>query len=98
MARLRVFSSVALVWRVFCQKLRRRWNANESLPNMQYLAGLHPYPLELYKERSFTSTGHNANFAAFLDCIEPDPENFIFLMIGSTRNGTITTTMTNVTR
>jgi hypothetical protein len=76
MARLRALSSVALVWRVFCQELRRRWNANESLPNMQYVAGLDPHPLELYKERSFSSIGHKANFSAFLNCIEPDPDDF----------------------
>jgi hypothetical protein len=76
MARLRALSSVALVWRVFCQELRRRWDAKESLPNMQYIAGLDPHPLELYKERSFSSIGHKANFAAFLNCTEPDPDDF----------------------
>jgi Rab3 GTPase-activating protein catalytic subunit len=76
MARLRALPSVALVWRVFCQELRRRWNAKESLPNMQYVAGLDPHPLELYEKRSFSSIGHKANFAAFLNCTEPDPDDF----------------------
>ncbi|KAG7347273.1 Rab3 GTPase-activating protein catalytic subunit [Nitzschia inconspicua] len=76
MARLRALSSVALVWRVFCQELRRRWNAKESLPNMQYVAGLDPHPLDLYEKRSFSTIGHKANFAAFLNCTEPDPDDY----------------------
>mmetsp|Transcript_18427 Transcript_18427/g.29703 ORF Transcript_18427/g.29703 Transcript_18427/m.29703 type:complete len:1511 (+) Transcript_18427:284-4816(+) len=76
MARLRALSSVALVWRVFCQELRRRWDCKESLPNMQYVAGLDPHPLELYEKRSFSTIGLRANFAAFLNCTEPDPDDF----------------------
>lgn len=76
MARLRALSSVALVWRVFCEELRRRWNAKESLPNMQYVAGLDPHPIELYEKRCFSSIGHKANFVAFLNCTEPEPDDF----------------------
>jgi hypothetical protein len=76
MARLRSLSSIALVWRVFCQELRRRWNEKESLPNMQYVAGLDPHPLDLYEKRSFSTIGLKANFAAFLNCTEPDPDDF----------------------
>ena len=76
MANLRSLSSMALVWSVFCQELRRRWNARESLPNMQYVAGLDPHPLQLYEKRSFTSLGHKASFAAFLNCTEPDPDDY----------------------
>lgn len=76
MARLRALSSVALVWRVFCQELRRRWEGRESLPNMQYVPGLDPPPLELYEGRCFSTIGLKANFAAFLNCSEPDPDDY----------------------
>jgi hypothetical protein len=76
MANLRSLSSMAMVWGVFCQELRRRWDARESLPNMQYVAGLDPHPLQLYAKRSFTSIGHKASFAAFLNCSEPDPDDY----------------------
>ena len=76
MARLRELSSIALVWRVFCQELRRRWDSKESLPNMMFVAGLDPHPLVLYEKRSFSTIGLKANFAAFLNCTEPDPDDF----------------------
>jgi len=76
MANLRALSSMSLVWSVFCQELRRRWDARESLPNMQYVPGLDPHPIQLYEKRSFTSIGHQASFAAFLNCTEPDPDDY----------------------
>ena len=76
MAKLRSLSSIALVWEVFVQELRRRWEARESLPNMQYVPGLDPHPLELYEERCFSTIGRKANFAAFLNCSEPDPDDY----------------------
>lgn len=76
MAKLRALSSISLVWSVFCDELRRRWDARESLPNMQYVAGLDPHPLQLYEQRCFTSMGHQASFSAFLNCSEPDPDDY----------------------
>lgn len=76
MARLRSLSSVALVWRVFCQELRRRWDSRESLPNMQYIPGLDPHPLDLYEKRCFSTIGLKASYAAFLNCTEPDPDDY----------------------
>jgi hypothetical protein len=62
-ARLRALPSVALVWCVFSQELGRRWNANESLPNMHYM-------------RSFTSSGHKEKFFGVLNCLQPNPDDF----------------------
>jgi hypothetical protein len=76
LAKLRALSSMSLVWGVFCQELRRRWDARESLPNMHYVAGLDPHPLELYERRCFSSIGQKANFSAFLNGNEPDPDDF----------------------
>eukprot|EP00934_Nitzschia_sp_Nitz4_P008440 Nitzschia sp. Nitz4//scaffold49_size126201//67010//71320//NITZ4_003646-RA/size126201-processed-gene-0.98-mRNA-1//-1//CDS//3329553161//8430//frame0 len=76
MARTRALSSMALVWSVFVQELRRRWESREALPNMQYVAGLDPHPLELYKRRTFSSIGHKADFSGFLNCSEPDPDDY----------------------
>jgi hypothetical protein len=76
MARLRALSSMALVWGVFVDELRRRWEMRESLPNMQYVPGLDLHPLHLYEHRNFSSIGVKANFAAFLNCSEPDPDDY----------------------
>ena len=76
MARLRSLSSMALVWGVFVEELRRRWETRESLPNMQYVSGLDPHPLDLYEERCFSTIGLKADFAAFLNCSEPDPDDY----------------------
>jgi len=76
MARLRSLPSIALVWRVFCQELRRRWDERESLPNMQYVAGLDPHPLDLKKQRCFSTIEPKASFSAFLNCSEPDPDDY----------------------
>jgi Rab3 GTPase-activating protein catalytic subunit len=76
MAKLRALSSMALVWVAFVQELRRRWEARESLPNMQYVPGLDPHPLVLYEQRSFSTIGLKANFAAFLHCSEADPDDY----------------------
>lgn len=76
MAKLRALSSMALVWCVFVQELRRRWEARESLPNMQYVPGLDPHPLVLYEQRCFSTIGLKANFAAFLHCSEADPDDY----------------------
>ena len=76
MARLRSLSSMALVWRVFCQELRRRWDERESLPNMQYVAGLDPPVSELKSKRCFSTIEPKASLSAFLNCSEPDPDDF----------------------
>ena len=76
MAKLRSLSSMALVWSVFIQELRRRWELRESLPNMQYIPGLDPHPLDLYEKRCYSTIGLKANFAAFLHCSEPDPDDY----------------------
>jgi hypothetical protein len=76
MAKLRALSSMALVWGAFVQELRRRWEARESLPNMQYVPGLDPHPLVLYEKRCFSTIGLKANFAAFLHCSEADPDDY----------------------
>eukprot|EP00536_Pseudo-nitzschia_multiseries_P012324 jgi/Psemu1/208354/e_gw1.466.49.1 len=76
MARLRSLPSMALVWRVFCQELRRRWDERESLPNMQYVPGLDPPPLDLKKQRCFSTIEPMASFSAFLNCSEPDPDDY----------------------
>ena len=76
MARLQSLSSMALVWRVFCQELRRRWDERESLPNMQYVAGLDPPVLDLKLKRCFSTIEPKASFSAFLNCSEPDPDDF----------------------
>ena len=76
MARLRSLPSIALVWRVFCQELRRRWDERESLPNMQYVAGLDPHPSDLKIQRCFSTIEPKASFSAFLNCSEPDPDDY----------------------
>jgi len=76
MARLRSLPSMALVWRVFCQELRRRWDERESLPNMQYVAGLDPHPSDLRKQRRSATVEPKAAFSAFLNCSEPDPDDY----------------------
>ena len=76
MARLRSIPSMALVWRVFCQELRRRWDERESLPNMQYVAGLDPHPEDLKIQRCFSTIEPKASFSAFLNCSEPDPDDY----------------------
>jgi Rab3 GTPase-activating protein catalytic subunit len=43
---------------------------------MQYVAGLDPHPLDLYEKRCFSTIGLKANFAAFLNCTEPDPDDY----------------------
>mmetsp|Transcript_16829 Transcript_16829/g.38871 ORF Transcript_16829/g.38871 Transcript_16829/m.38871 type:complete len:1574 (+) Transcript_16829:146-4867(+) len=76
MARLRSLPSMALVWRVFCQELRRRWHERESLPNMQYVAGLDPHPSDLKIQRCFSTIEPKASYSAFLNCSEPDPDDY----------------------
>lgn len=76
MAKLRELSSMALVWGVFIDELRRRWEMRESLPNMQYVPGLDPHPLHLYSHRGVSSIGRKADYAAFLNCSEPDPDDY----------------------
>ncbi len=76
MARLRSLPSMALVWRVFCNELRRRWDERESLPNMQYVAGLDPPLTDLQTKRCFSTIEPKASFSAFLNCTEPDPDDY----------------------
>ncbi len=76
MARLQSLPSMALVWRVFCQELRRRWDERESLPNMQYVAGLDPPLSDLKTKRCFSTIEPKASFSAFLNCSEADPDDY----------------------
>jgi Rab3 GTPase-activating protein catalytic subunit len=43
---------------------------------MHYVPGLDPHPLELYEKRCFSTIGLKANFSAFLNCSEPDPDDY----------------------
>ncbi|CAJ1961959.1 unnamed protein product [Cylindrotheca closterium] len=76
MAKLRALSSMALVWGVFVDELRRRWEMRESLPNMQYVPGLDPHPSKMCEDRKFSSIALKADLAAFLNCSEPDPDDY----------------------
>jgi hypothetical protein len=77
LARLQALSSISLVWGIFVDELRRRWELRESLPNMQYVPGLDPHPNQLYKKRKHVKTiGKKAELAAFLNCSEPDPDDY----------------------
>jgi len=43
---------------------------------MQYVAGLDPNPLDLKKQRCFSTIEPKASFSAFLNCSEPDPDDY----------------------
>eukprot|EP00980_Cylindrotheca_fusiformis_P003213 scaffold732_cov114-Cylindrotheca_fusiformis.AAC.1 len=76
MARLQALSSMAVVWGVFVDELRRRWEMRESLPNMQYVPGLDLHSNDLYEHRVFSSIAVKAELSAFLNCSEPDPDDY----------------------
>ena len=73
MARVRSPSSMVMVWVVFCQELRRRWDARESLPNMNYVPALDPPPHGTTR-RCFSSGGRGS-LAAQIHSSEPDPDD-----------------------
>ncbi|KAL3944147.1 MAG: hypothetical protein SGBAC_001794 [Bacillariaceae sp.] len=76
LAKLRSLSSMALVWGVFVDELRRRWEMRESLPNMQFVPGLDPHPSKMYEDRKLSSIALKADLAAFRNCSEPDPDDY----------------------
>jgi Rab3 GTPase-activating protein catalytic subunit len=85
MARVRSPSSMAIVWSVFVEELRRRWDARESLPNMNYIPGLDVPMDSIVQDRSssgvasrqrFESIGTKANLSALVHSSEPDPDDF----------------------
>lgn len=85
MARVRSPSSMAIVWSVFVEELRRRWDARESLPNMNFVAGLDLTVESVAKDYSiprvasrqyFESIGTKANLSALVHSLEPDPDDF----------------------
>lgn len=76
MARVRSPSSIALVWTVFVEELRRRWENRESLPNMKHVLGLDPPAETLHVKRCIsTSRDKKASLSALLET-EPDPDDF----------------------
>lgn len=76
MARLRSPCSVALVWSLFIDELRVRWDGLERLPNMNYVPGIDPPRDVLHKGHRLSSICVRADFAAFLNCLEPDPDDY----------------------
>ena len=83
MGRVRSPSSMALVWSVFVEELRRRLDSRESLPNMNYIPGFDPPVVEpsevdstsASKRSCFRSVGTKAHFAALVNSTEPDPDD-----------------------
>ena len=73
MARVRSPSSMAMVWTVFCQELRRRWDARESLPNMHAVLALDPPTDKALC--CFSSVGARGSLAAQINSSEPDPDS-----------------------
>ena len=67
--------SMALVWKCFVEELRRRGDANESLPNMNYVPGLDPPLDSIPMKRSISTVGGKANLAAHVHSKEPDPDD-----------------------
>jgi Rab3 GTPase-activating protein catalytic subunit len=85
MARVRSPSSMAIVWSVFVEELRRRWDARESLPNMNYVPGLDLTMDSVAQDQSnpglasrqyFESIGTKAKLSALVHSLEPDPDDF----------------------
>lgn len=75
MANVRSPPSMALIWGCFVQELRKRWERRESLPNMGFVPGLDP-PADIHAtKRCFSCIGSKANFAAQVNCSEPDPDD-----------------------
>lgn len=66
---------MALVWVKFVNELRSHWDVRESLPNMGYVPGLDPLPEELNTKRCLTTIGLKADYAAFVNSSEPDPDD-----------------------
>jgi Rab3 GTPase-activating protein catalytic subunit len=77
MARVRSPSSVALVWLVFVQELRRRLHSRESLPNMNFVPGLDPPPhtCSNHTNSHFANVGVKANLSGQIYSSEPDPDS-----------------------
>ena len=81
MARLRTPPSMMSLWLAFVDELRSRYDNNESLPNLGCVPGLDEqafggqYGLNLgLGTRDCPVLGHRANFAAFVNSSEPDPD------------------------
>jgi Rab3 GTPase-activating protein catalytic subunit len=75
MSRLHAPSSMALVWMKFVNELRSHWDMRESLPNMGYVPGLDPSPEELNVKNDLSTIGLKADYAAFVNSSEPDPDD-----------------------
>jgi hypothetical protein len=75
MARVRSPSSMALVWTVFVEELRLKFDSRESLPNMNHVPGLDHPPDATKAKRCFSSSGVFASFSAQVGT-EPDPDDF----------------------
>jgi Rab3 GTPase-activating protein catalytic subunit len=76
MASVRSPSSMVLVFSTFCQEIRRRWDRQESLPNMHFVSGLDPSHESYSPKRCFSNVGDKASFAAQVDSSEPDPDDW----------------------
>jgi hypothetical protein len=77
MASVRSPSSIALVWLVFVQELRRRLHCRESLPNMNFVPGLDPPPhtCSNHTNSHFANVGAKANLSGQIYSSEPDPDS-----------------------
>jgi len=75
MASVRTPASMSMIWNVFIQELRQRWEAKESLANMNFIPGLDPPTDVAAAKRCFSTVGSKANFAAQVNCSEPDPDD-----------------------
>jgi Rab3 GTPase-activating protein catalytic subunit len=78
MARVRSPSSMAMVWIAFVQELRRRWEARESLPNLNFVPGLDPPPYAHCSQarQCWSTVGGAAHLSAHVHSSEPDPDDF----------------------
>jgi len=73
MARVRLPSSMMMVWHTFVQELRSRWDCREILPNMRLVQGIDSPCTQLSSSGAAIRT-KNADFAGHLNCSEPDPD------------------------
>jgi hypothetical protein len=67
--------SMVLVWKVFIEELRQRWERRENLPNMNFVPGLDPPFDSSYKKKCFSAVGSGAKLAALINSFEPDPDD-----------------------
>ncbi len=76
LARVHAPSSMAMIWSAFVKAIRKKWDARESLPNMNYIPGIDP-TLDLtgaHRRWNYT-IGLKADFSSFVHCSEPDPDD-----------------------